>query len=254
MIISHSHKFVLVRPTKVASTSVHCAFKEHLVDGDIIVESPVETARDLDEGIILNAGVKMFHSIKSHPWKSALETHSSLLKIVQMFGPSILDYRIITLARNPWDRAISAFNWRHKNTDLHQKPFEEQKKAFGEDLPKAAHVRLRKRAINSLGGKTHKSNLEQAHLCKISGKFRADTVIFYERIEEDIYNTGKLLGIELRLPNERLKHRPRPTKSKSWQDYYTKETRALVARHCAEDILLFSYDFEGKLPPNWNIG
>jgi hypothetical protein len=86
----------------------------------------------------------------------------------------------------------------------------------------------------------------------VDGRCRADYVIRFECLEQDVNGLQDYLG----LPNMpsvegiRLLTNTRPAAKKhKWMDFYDDKTRALVAEWCRWEIEQFGYDFEGKNEP-----
>ena len=70
-----------------------------------------------------------------------------------------------------------------------------------------------------------------------------DKVCRYERLDEGLTEVARTIGIadNVSLAKAKAGHRPRA----SWRDYYTPETREIVARWYAREIEAFGYTFDG---------
>jgi hypothetical protein len=134
MIVSHQHKIIFLKPRKVAGTSFEIALSKFLSESDVI--TPI--SRD-DEAIRRGLGflgprnfnfelVKLFIKNKNEEvelWGYDIPlkfyNHISAADAKRRLGSSIWrDYKKISLVRNPWERAISAFFW--KNTKRTRRP------------------------------------------------------------------------------------------------------------------------------------
>lgn len=127
MIISHRHKFIFIKPQKTAGTSVELLLSKVCGPDDIITplgydpdpnvrkkhnaKSPQNYFRpkplknwELREGYwLLRRGIKPNNSY----WE-----HLQADKIREYIGPKVWDnYLKISIVRNPWDHAVSWYNW-----------------------------------------------------------------------------------------------------------------------------------------------
>lgn len=134
MIVSHKHRFIFLKPRKVAGTSFEIALSKYCGEDDII--TPI--SRD-DEAI---RRVNDFMGPRNFNFGLAKLLASNPNSEVKLFGyalplkfynhiPAKLarsrlkadvwnSYRKISLVRNPWDRTVSIFFW--KNTKRKSKP------------------------------------------------------------------------------------------------------------------------------------
>jgi hypothetical protein len=176
MIVSHQHKFIFIKPRKVAGTSFEIALSKFLTEGDII--TPISRN---DEEIRSNLGF-----IGPRNFNFALVDLFSRDRPAEIFGRELplkfynhipakraksrlpanvwRDYRKISLVRNPWDRAVSIFFW--KNTKRDRKP---KLKNFTTYFAKNPHLL----EINYPN-------------YRIDGTEIVDTYLRYEHFEEDI--------------------------------------------------------------------
>lgn len=245
MIICHSRKFVLIRPRKVASSSIQWAFLPTLTKGDLVMrldkdesDAPVETEATIG------------HVTGS--WPHVLRAHSPLSRLVKVCGEGILDYSIVTLARNPWDRTVSEFYYVNLKTGMKERPIEDQRSAFAEYVRSVCRLSMGRRLLDRLEGRQRISKLEQSELCLYKGQFRADHVIFFENLAADLAMVGQALDLDLKLPQKAAKGGIRAKASRDWRGFYTDETRDLIARHCAADIERYGYAFDGGRQPLWS--
>lgn len=243
MIVSHSKRFLLVRPRKVASSSVQWAFMPHLAADDLVMGFNQD---DLDDPLPTQAQVGHYKK----GWPRTIRVHSPLSRLVHVMGEDILSYKVITLARNPWDRAVSEFYDNYRKTDIKTRPIEVQRETFTRFVHRASRLTFARRIIDKLEGRSRTCQMVQSELCAYQGSFRANHVIFYETLGQSIADVGAALGIDLRLPAQKAKGGWRAPASRDWRSFYTDETRDLVAQCCRADIDLYGYEFAGDRLPS----
>ncbi len=244
MIISHTHRFIYIRPKKVASSSLALAFAPFLSPGDSATPFSDKERSSIPEGSkIIEGGFRS-------RWPLKLRVHSPLQRVYRIYGNSLRNYRVISATRNPWDRAISHFYWINRDTDLAKQPFETRKQAFRQFIRTHSGLGLKQKLIDRLENRKRRNMLDQSELYHINGENRADCVIRFENLEADLQAVGRKLGLPapLSLPRQKAKAGIRPKTATHWQEYYDTETRALVEEACAREIALFAYSFDSAQP------
>jgi chondroitin 4-sulfotransferase 11 len=138
-----------------------------------------------------------------------------------------------TVVRNPWDRALSEYNWRRmrKGARVTFESFEDflraALKGWEFELDDARHLMLQKDFI-----------LSDTQECLV------DFVGRYETLQADLESVAGRVG--LTIDDFPVKNRSRsPLESISNQ--YTRETRHLVETLWGADIEFFGYEFPGDL-------
>jgi hypothetical protein len=176
MIVSHQHKFIFIKPRKVAGTSFEIALSKFLSEGDII--TPISRN---DEEIRTNLGfigprnfnfalVDMFSKdkpVEIFKRELPLKFYNHIpAKMAKRRLPANVwrDYRKISLVRNPWDRAVSIFFW--KNTKRDKKPRLKNFTSYFAEKPYLLEVNY--------------------PAYRIDGTEIVDTYLRYEHFEEDI--------------------------------------------------------------------
>jgi hypothetical protein len=166
-----------------------------------------------------------------------------------VFPEKVQNYKVISMTRNPWDRAVSRFFYQQRRTNMRERDFATQKAAFIRFTHRyGPHTWL----DNFLRLKRERALDNSRRLYFVDGRCRADYVIRFEYIEQDMNGLQEYLGLPERPTVEgiRLKTSTRPTTKKHrWIDFYDDETRALVAECCQWEIEQFGYDFEGQRTP-----
>jgi hypothetical protein len=166
--------------------------------------------------------------------------------VYAVFPEKVQDYRVISMTRNPWDRAVSRFFYQQRRTNMRERDFAAQKAAFTRFTHRyGPHTWL----DNFLRLKRERALDNSRRLYFVDGRCRADYVIRFECIEEDVNGLQGFLGLPERPTVEgiRLLTHTRPAQKRhKWMDFYDDETRGLVAECCRWEIEQFGYDFEGK--------
>lgn len=111
MIISHHWKFIFVKTRKTGGTSAEIALSRLCRPGDIV--TPVS---EEDEHLRPNVTVgpkQMTFDVNGSVIK--LTNHSPLRDALRIFGAKLKDYKIISVERNPFDRAASMYFWKIRN-------------------------------------------------------------------------------------------------------------------------------------------
>ena len=241
MIISHSHKFIFVKPRKVAGTTIELRLSPYLESGDWAtpIEPREEHLRSHKDGVIIGK----IRRINKFGFPLRLRDHSSLKKAYLTLGNEVKSYFVITACRNPWDRALSQFFWSYRKTNILKKNFTSQKYEFN----KFTQLYGPKNWLDLFYGRKRQRNLNSAHLYSINNKILANFVIRYEYLDNDF---GRLIKT-LQLPQKTqalpytTKSTFRPKASRTWQDFYDNDTIELVRKCCSEEIHHFNYNFEG---------
>lgn len=237
MIISHSRKFVFVKPRKTAGTSVEMALSPVLEAGDFatLVEPEEEAVRNVKPevhvgSIYYGGGIK----------RGRLRDHSPISKAVDCFGERILDYQIVTMTRNPWSRAVSQFYWSSRRSNIRHRSFAEQKVLFNAYTRKWGPQTW----LDRVYGRKRQRSLNASSLYQYKGVMVGNFAIRYEMLQADLDRLSVLLKLpDVRLPEHSFKSGLRNT-SRPWQDFFDPDLRDLVANECREEIELFGYRFE----------
>ncbi len=209
MIISHKHKYIFVKTSKVAGTSTEIFFEQmsfskghpQHIQSEIINE----------EGIVGHRG-KIDHLEKPPTWFN----HMKLIHIKNTLNNDELfnEYFKFSMTRNPWDRIVSAYHHFSSETS-----FNEYVTSGCEQIPPV---------LRYLGD-------------------YIDDVYFirFENLQEDVEYVCKKLGLDYDMNNfgtYKSEHREH-SKNKHYTEYYDEETKSLVAEKYAKDIEYFGYKF-----------
>ena len=203
-----------------------------------------EKMRQVEEGV----QVSRAYGIGRSGIPRELKTHSSLAAAYDLLGNRVRDYKVVSLCRNPWDKAVSHFFWRMRGTGTKDLAFDAQRAAFIEFTNRKGP----RRWYEMLSGRMPSAALDGNYrLYLIKKKPRLDFVIRYEFLKEDLAELAHYLGLPEvpEIASFQAKAGLRPAKQRHWTEYYDDRTRRLVAEHSRGEIELFGYDFEGSAVP-----
>lgn len=227
MIISHSHRFIFVKSLKTAGTSVEAALSGLCSGSDVVTPlGPYAFNRD-------ESGRWVHQSMND----AGHEQHEVARSIRASLPAPLWDgYFKFSIARNPWDRALSYFFWAHRQEAL-AAPRRGLLQALGLQGDDFASVRQRFAAF------VHGGALENndAFYVGDDGRPCVDFVMRYEQLPADFARVCERLGVEAP-PIPRLKTGIRKDR-RPYTDYYDESTREAVARIHHNDLRLFGYAF-----------
>ena len=247
MIISHKHRYIFIKPFKVAGTSVQINLAKHCGLGDVV--PPIGDFSDKWDSNCYSSKPRNF---------SGFTNHMAPEDIKKVIDPKIWDsYFKFTIIRNPWDALISEYFWQLKGPNKY--PIIKLKKRLfiNNIFNLEAYFYILKRAPLFLKSKLLGKNMQNSFELFIEalnksrnnkfyfdseGKPLCDFYIRYEHLDRDYGNICKRLGIPYeKLPLTKNKTR---NKIKHYSQYYTPKTRDIVARKCALEIKNFAYSFK----------
>ncbi|MDX2265970.1 MAG: sulfotransferase family 2 domain-containing protein [Hyphomicrobiales bacterium] len=230
MIVCHEHKFIFLKTQKTAGTSIECALSAFCGPDDII--TPVSSS---DEHLRQGRGPQNWR-LPHVPWyKTALRPlnfykdrtnrarfwhHMPAERIRAEVGEQVWkSYFKFAVERNPWDRQISLYKYRKRKKRRADMTLEEF---------------MREERI---------ARLKNFHIYSIDGKVEADFVCQFDNLAEDVGKALAQVGIMQPLNLPRAKGQYRSGDQRPYRDFYTDETRAIVADWYAPEIRHFGYEF-----------
>lgn len=223
MIISPNKKFVFVKTTKTAGTSVEIALTKYCDESDVI--TPIHPD---DEAIKRDLGLRgPQNDIHLLPDGRGLKlfNHAPARRAKRAIGPQAWkDWFTFAFERNPYDRVISAFHYRKKNKTAKGDWDETATFADFLEIPDV---------------------LERLHMTGWGLYTNNDTIIVdkiyrFEDLNTAMKDIYARLGIDETEPLMKTKVSKR---SVEYQDYYTDETRKQVAKAFENEIETFGYKF-----------
>ena len=228
MILSHEHKFIYIKTKKTASSSIEIALSEFCGPDDVITptrfdleamrKTPGQNYR-LDHPLVpkrpLLKRLLMRPERHYHPSVGYFE-HIAADRVRAYVGEEIWSsYYKFTFERNPWDRQVSWY--KYKTRDKKNPPSFE---VFNQDY-KRAYV----------------SNFD---LYSMDDEIVMDFVGTYENLAEDFPAVLSRIGLDGKIE---LGQANRTRKSSGYRDFYSDQTRALMAEWYAREIEAFDYSF-----------
>ena len=138
MIISHEHKFIFLKPFKVAGSSFEFALSSILGPSDVLTylgpdeEKQRWKAFKIKEqrnrkslaDLIKNFTKQDKRHLKSLRWPKVLNPHATAEEVAAVCPQTVWDeYIKISLVRNPWDYLLSFYYW--NPSGIKRKPFAE---------------------------------------------------------------------------------------------------------------------------------
>ncbi|MFW6275226.1 MAG: sulfotransferase family 2 domain-containing protein [bacterium] len=249
MIISHKHKFIFIKPIKVAGTSVELNLAKNCGKKDIITHHS-KPSKESDETL---------YNDYSQNYEG-FNPHMPPEKIREKIGEKIWnDYLKITIIRNPWDVVVSKYFWQEKYVDkkiaantfkahkikyhlLNSKAYKHILRLLKKTLLKKAKVVIKKSDFQLFVESLSENNDKFYFDSKCKPAF--DFYIRFENLEKDYKKLCQRLGIPFEpLPKTKTKQRK---EKKHYSKYYNKKTKKTVEQLFRKQIDYFGYKFEKK--------
>ena len=167
--------------------------------------------------------------------------HTRLEMHLNIFEPScILNYFKFTIVRNPWDRLVSAYHFLQKGGfEKADKDWFDKELSAYKDFDDFVKNWLNKENI----WKWHHFRPQYHYMLDDNRKVKLDFIGFIENMDEDFEYIRKKLGVESTIK------KLNKSDHKDYKDYYTEETKNIVAEVYAEDIELLGYNFDNSSLP-----
>ena len=234
MIISHKHRFIFIKTSKTAGTSIEIALSEICGDDDVItsVSPDYEVLRHRRGGRspqnyhVRKSAYGTVDYIKSaFGNKKKFRAHSGAIYIKNNIEPEIWDtYYKFCFERNPWDRTVSYYNFLKNHGPEKTTGYLSLPDFISTDRP----YRLKKRGFYNY---------------TISGSIAVNRVCLYENLEAELeYVCNHVLGISrpVNLPHAKGQFR---SGDRDYRKILGKEGRDRIAQIFADEIMLFGYSY-----------
>ena len=229
MIISHEHKFIFLKTTKTAGTSIEIALSEYCGPRDVI--TPVSAEDERIRAVLGYRGPQNYivpfaeYSVEDMFFfliKGKRKRYFNHIpaKVVRRFigEETWKNYFKFCFVRNPWDRAVSQYYWRRAEGAPH---------SFAEFLDSGNLRSLRKKGID---------------LYTIDGEVAVDRLCLYENMSEELAFLSDRLQLPGKLSLPKSKFSTRKHKG-NYQNMFNKVEKDKVASLFAEEINMLGYKF-----------
>ena len=249
-IISHRHKFIFVRPRKVAGTSVQISLSRWLGEDDVASHdfAAMVFNRRTDDDDFGAVPIR-----NTDPAGASYGGHDLPDAIRKKVGETAwAGYFKFTVVRNPWDLLVSYLHSKFGPNYWHDVWGGRRTIEFVRNVPRA--VRLfwlrrtlargcRKQAVETILREGLFPDIRQIPQFYFSrGETYADYVIRFENLHQDYDKVCRRLGLPPQsLP--RTNNLPRP-KHTDYRDYYTDFSREYIADLCRPMTAAFGYRFD----------
>jgi hypothetical protein len=209
MIISHKHKFIFIKTSKTAGTSLEITLSAICGREDVVT-----TISLIDEKARLEMGIYGPRNFDTDP-NFTFRTHATALEIKQHVAPEIWNtYFKFCFERNPWDKVISHYYWQKRN----------------KHYPTLQHY-LDAGELHNIKGVDHYT---------IDGEVAVDEIYRYEELDSALAHISQKLGLTqpLQMPAYKAKSQYRdrslpyrqmfsPAQAKQVADFFVRETKLL---------------------------
>jgi hypothetical protein len=160
-----------------------------------------------------------------------------------MFGPrEFSEYFKFSFVRNPWDKLVSAFHFLKKGgLTVSDKKWSDKNLSPYADFDAFVRNGIQRKEIRAFPHFRPQSDF----ICLSRGKPGVDFLGYFENLEEDFSYVCRRLNVNPPL----LELNRNLSRKKDYRDYYTDETRRIVARFYADDIEMLGYSFDNSTLP-----
>jgi hypothetical protein len=216
MIVSHRHRFIFLKTSKTASTSVEIALSKYCGEQDVI--TPISQRDERRRKALGYPGPRNY--VLPEPVEPGAGTrgprrfrrHMRAIRVRDLLPPAVWEsYYKFCVVRNPWDRLVSMYFWRTRSPD-----------AGGIDSFLADGL---PRSLRRLG----------IDIYTIDGEVVVDRLCRFDHLEQDLEEVRKTIGLPgpLDLPAAKTGIRPPGT---PYQDVLSADCIESVARHCDDEL------------------
>lgn len=231
MIVCHKYKFIFLKTSKTAGSSIEMALSRFCGPEDIITPlSEEEDALRVQQGGVApqNYLEYPFRYKPSQLWKfisrgkslRRFYNHIPARKIKQRLGKNIWDsYYKFCVVRNPWDRVISQYYWRLRN--------EEGAMSIDEFLYSRHIDSLLRKGIG---------------VYTIDRKIAVDKICRYESLTEDLEEVRNKLGLPEAISLPRAKSTFRKD-NRHYSEVFSEAQKERIGAIFSDEIKLLGYEY-----------
>jgi hypothetical protein len=228
MIISHKHRFIFLKTSKTAGTSIEIALSEHCGPEDVI--TPISVADEATrqtlgfrgpQNVLVplrKYGLRDWAKLIRSRRRLRFHNHAPASDVRRWIGKRVWnDYFVFCFERNPYDKAISRYYWSTRD---------------GDDV-----------AINNFLRTFSRKKISNWHIYTIKDEVVIDFIGRYENLDEDLKCVWKRLDLpsEPVLPKAKGGYR---IDKRHYSELLDEEGRALIAVICGREIAEFGYEYD----------
>ena len=231
MIISHKYKFIFLKTSKTAGTSIEIALSKFCDEKDVI--TPISPKDEIIRQSLGYRGpqnyISTFREYKFMDWlnfflkyknkrKKQYYNHITATRTKKILGNEKWnEYYKFCFVRNPWDRVISQYFWRTKNKNP----------KFSKFIKSKHYKDLIKKGEN---------------IYTINNNIVVDKIFKYEEINESMIKLKKILNLpdEIKLPI--TKSNTRKIK-KDYKTFLSNNNRDYIYNTFKKEIKKFNYKY-----------
>lgn len=164
--------------------------------------------------------------------------HHTLKKFQIMFGPrEFSEYFKFSFVRNPWDRLVSAFHFLKKGgLTVCDKKWSDKNLSPYPDFDAFVRRGLQEKKIRAFPHFRPQCD----YICLAKNRPGVDFIGYFENLDEDFSYICQQLKVNPTLQSLNRND----SRKRDFREYYTAETREIVARVYADDIQVLGYSFD----------
>lgn len=213
MIVSRGRRYIFVHIPKTGGTSMALALEARAMADDILIGDTPKAVKRRGRVKRLQAAGRL--------WK-----HATLADIDGVVTPEAMaGLFCFTLVRNPWDRAVSYYQW------LQGQGFDHPAVALARALRLADFLR------HPLVAASLQAWPYSRYMTDVTGAERCNAYLRLEHLDRDLAPLVAHLGFTPQIPHENRSDRG------DYRAYYDDALAEHLGRLCAQDIARFGYAF-----------
>ena len=231
MIISHKYKFIFLKTSKTAGTSIEIALSKFCNENDVITPiSPKDELVRADLGYKgpqnymfplsdykITDWVNVLFKYKNKRWKQ-FYNHITAQRVQNMIDSNIWNtYYKFCFERNPWDRVVSQYYWRISEPRISMKLFLKSKH-FKDLIKKGRNVYT------------------------VNNRIAVDKIYKYEFINDAIIDLSEKFKFAKKLELPRTKSTSRP-KKREYSDILNSDEKKYIGKVFEKEIINLDYEF-----------
>lgn len=237
MIISHKHRFIFLKTTKTAGTSVELALSRFCGPDDVITPLSAEEEQIrreiggqppqhyLPTSWLQYTGLDWWKLLSRGKRPQRFMEHMPARKIRRRVGREVWDqYYKFCIVRNPWDRVLSQYYWRQRHLG------EEEMPSVMEFLDSGHTKSLLRKGFG---------------LYTLNGEVAVDRLCRYETLQEDLEEVRQHLGLPEPVALPRAKTGIRRDR-RHYSRVLTNDEKERIGKLFRKEIELMGYEYRPR--------